>query len=281
MGLCKCRTITDLYCFVHKKAVCEHCVFPEHKVCVVGTYVEWLQDPDYEPPTCAVCKEELTEDNVLRLLCLDMFHPECIDVHAASFPPNTAQAGFTCPSCLKGIIPSSSADLSSPLAQQLLRHLNNAPWYKGNNLSSLPLHDAGESAVAEHDSLHAPESSNRQAAIPLPPVRQDTALEVTTSMPVANTGVASRKAQRSNYGFLRGAGSQVEDDDDDDKYRKHSIMQLFRGISPKQELLPLSSKRSRAFKCTTQKVLIVVALLSTLATVLFLSMKLRVEPLNE
>ncbi|KAL6043851.1 Zinc finger protein-like 1, variant 2 [Balamuthia mandrillaris] len=137
MGLCKCRTITDLYCFVHKKAVCEHCVFPEHKVCVVGTYVEWLQDPDYEPPTCAVCKEELTEDNVLRLLCLDMFHPECIDVHAASFPPNTAQAGFTCPSCPKGIIPSSSADLSSPLAQQLLRHLNNAPWYKGNNLSSL------------------------------------------------------------------------------------------------------------------------------------------------
>lgn len=32
MGLCKCMNITDLFCFVHKKAVCQGCVCPEHKV---------------------------------------------------------------------------------------------------------------------------------------------------------------------------------------------------------------------------------------------------------
>ena len=38
--------------------------------CVIGTYVEWLQDPDYEPPVCSICKDEVHEDNVLRLMCL-------------------------------------------------------------------------------------------------------------------------------------------------------------------------------------------------------------------
>ena len=31
MGLCKCRTVTNLFCFEHKKNVCEQCILPDHE----------------------------------------------------------------------------------------------------------------------------------------------------------------------------------------------------------------------------------------------------------
>jgi hypothetical protein len=34
-----------------------------------------------------------------HLLLLDMFHAECVDVHAASLPAHTAKAGYVCPTC--------------------------------------------------------------------------------------------------------------------------------------------------------------------------------------
>lgn len=31
MGLCKCRNVTSLFCFQHRKNVCESCILTDHK----------------------------------------------------------------------------------------------------------------------------------------------------------------------------------------------------------------------------------------------------------
>jgi len=126
MGICKCKKRTDLFCFVHKKPVCEECACTEHQLCVVKTYIAWLTDSDYDPPHCLICKGELKEGDVLRLMCLDLFHPECIDVHAKSLPQNTAKAGYSCPACSLPLFP--TEENNSYLANQLNRYLSQASW---------------------------------------------------------------------------------------------------------------------------------------------------------
>ncbi|KAL3621513.1 hypothetical protein CASFOL_036425 [Castilleja foliolosa] len=45
MVVCKCRKATKLYCFIHKVPICGECIcFPEHQLCVVRTYSEWVTD---------------------------------------------------------------------------------------------------------------------------------------------------------------------------------------------------------------------------------------------
>eukprot|EP00026_Physarum_polycephalum_P013636 Phypoly_transcript_14058.p1 GENE.Phypoly_transcript_14058~~Phypoly_transcript_14058.p1 ORF type:complete len:246 (+),score=32.02 Phypoly_transcript_14058:53-790(+) len=126
MGICKCRKRTDLFCFVHKKAVCEACICSDHQVCVVKSYFDWLSEPEYEQPVCGVCKGEVDPNNMVRFLCLDMFHPECIDVYASSLPANTALAGYTCPTCDKPILPAPAN--TSVLAQQIRKVFAHSPW---------------------------------------------------------------------------------------------------------------------------------------------------------
>ncbi|KAL7002900.1 hypothetical protein U1Q18_004058 [Sarracenia purpurea var. burkii] len=77
MVVCKCRKATKLYCFVHKVPVCGECIcFPEHQVCVVRTYSEWVIDGDYDwPPKCCLCHsliDEGRESQTVRLGCLRM-----------------------------------------------------------------------------------------------------------------------------------------------------------------------------------------------------------------
>ncbi|CAL5377486.1 unnamed protein product [Camellia sinensis] len=91
MVVCKCRKATKLYCFVHKVPVCGECMcFPEHQICVVRTYSEWVIDGEYDwPPKCCLCHaviEEGTDPRTTRLGCL-------------RFPPHTAPAGYVCPAC--------------------------------------------------------------------------------------------------------------------------------------------------------------------------------------
>jgi len=126
MGICKCRKRTDLFCFVHKKAVCEACICSDHQVCVVKSYFDWLSEPEYEQPVCGVCKGEVDANNMVRFLCLDMFHPECIDVYASSLPANTAMAGYTCPTCDKPILPAPGN--TSVLALEIRKAFAHSPW---------------------------------------------------------------------------------------------------------------------------------------------------------
>ncbi|KAJ0591358.1 putative chromatin regulator PHD family [Helianthus annuus] len=117
MVVCKCRKATKLYCFVHKVPVCGECVcFPDHQICVVRTYSEWVIDGDYDwPPKCCHCQAVLQENGAsqttrlgccLRMLfCIRqtciiyVIHTGCLVSNIKSYPPHTAPSGYVCPAC--------------------------------------------------------------------------------------------------------------------------------------------------------------------------------------
>ena len=104
MGLCKCpkRRVTNQFCFEHRVNVCEWCMVQKHpKVsyhindndfksfvflismefhvkldfffqCVVQSYLQWLQDSDYNP-NCSFCDQELQDEPCVRLVCYRKF----------------------------------------------------------------------------------------------------------------------------------------------------------------------------------------------------------------
>ncbi|XP_071698447.1 uncharacterized protein [Rutidosis leptorrhynchoides] len=114
MVVCKCRKATKLYCFVHKVPVCGECIcFPEHQICVVRTYSEWVIDGEYDWPTkCCHCQAVLEEggvdSNTTRLGCLHVIHTNCLVSNIKSYPPHTAPAGYVCPACSTSIWPPKS-----------------------------------------------------------------------------------------------------------------------------------------------------------------------------
>ncbi|CAK9181164.1 unnamed protein product [Ilex paraguariensis] len=113
MVVCKCRKATKLYCFVHKVPVCGECIcFPEHQICVVRTYSEWVLDAEYEwPSKCCLCHgvlEEGSDSQTTRLGCLHVMHMNCLVSHIKGFAPHTAPAGYVCPACSTSIWPPKS-----------------------------------------------------------------------------------------------------------------------------------------------------------------------------
>ncbi|RKP02480.1 hypothetical protein CXG81DRAFT_17844 [Caulochytrium protostelioides] len=127
MGLCRCRTVTYLFCFEHCKNVCERCILADHTRCIVRSYVQWLQDSEFNP-NCALCQQPLatTDADVVRLPCLDVFHSACLQQACSQLADNTAPAGYTCPQCAAPLLPPSNA--TNPLAQQVRAWWNAMPW---------------------------------------------------------------------------------------------------------------------------------------------------------
>lgn len=264
MGICKCRKRTDLWCFVHRKPVCHSCI-TEHNSCVVKSYVEWLTDPDYEPPTCTLCKHEITPDSAVRLTCLDVFHPDCLDNYAASFPAHTALAGYTCPTCAKPIIPSNEA--LTPLVQGVKDYLQNAVWVQ--KLGGVQAIDASiNGAVVLPIGSNSSSGSNSGIA-PIP----------VTDIPSSSY---SRKAPRlSNV-------EEIMPDEEEDKYSKRPITELFTnmGLSNEPKKGAKSTEgvvvaaRNRRPMVSTRRILILFSLVSTFVTavVLYLSLSVDVSP---
>ncbi|XP_032818575.2 zinc finger protein-like 1 isoform X1 [Petromyzon marinus] len=127
MGLCKCpkRRVTNLFCFEHRVNVCEHCLAASHGKCIVQSYLQWLQDSDYSPD-CPLCSTALAGGDTVRLMCYDVFHWACLNTMAAQLPPNTAPAGYCCPSCKAPIFP--SPNLAGPVATALRAQLSSVNW---------------------------------------------------------------------------------------------------------------------------------------------------------
>ncbi|KAI3958947.1 hypothetical protein MKX01_023623 [Papaver californicum] len=147
MVVCKCRKATKLYCFVHKVPVCGECIcFPEHQICVVRTYSEWVIDGEYDwPPTCCQCQAVLqdgTDIQTTRLGCLHVIHTQCFLSHIKGFPPHTAPAGYVCPTCSTSIWPPKSIkDSGSRLHSKLKEAIMQTGMEKnlfGNHPVSLP-----------------------------------------------------------------------------------------------------------------------------------------------
>ncbi|KAL4615244.1 hypothetical protein ACB092_07G109800 [Castanea dentata] len=126
MVVCKCRKATRLYCYVHKVPVCGECIcFPEHQICVVRTYSEWVIDAEYDWPNkcsqCQVALEEGTGPQTTRLGCLHVLHTNCLVSHIKSFPSHTAPAGYVCPACSTSIWPPKSVHDSGSRLHSLLK----------------------------------------------------------------------------------------------------------------------------------------------------------------
>eukprot|EP00126_Sphaerothecum_destruens_P003440 Sdes_comp17189_c0_seq1m6363 len=125
MGLCKCRVVSNLFCFEHRKNVCENCLISDHNRCIIKSYLLWLEDSDFVTD-CSLCKKSLKEGDVVRLQCYDLFHWSCLDRYGLSFPPETAPAGFSCPVCEGPLIPQDNCH--SPVANELRQRLASASW---------------------------------------------------------------------------------------------------------------------------------------------------------
>jgi len=123
MGLCKCpkRKVTNLFCFEHKVNVCEHCLVADHVRCVIKSYLQWLQDSDFDT-ACCICQDTLEAGDVVRLLCYDVLHVSCAEKFLLAYPPHTAPDGFFCPACHSPFLPPDVA--VSPVADQLRVALN-------------------------------------------------------------------------------------------------------------------------------------------------------------
>lgn len=130
MGLCKCpkKKVTNLFCFEHRVNVCENCLVANHQRCIVKSYLQWLQDSDYNP-ICTLCNKNLSDEDCgecVRLTCYDVFHWFCVNKYAQQMPSNTAPAGYTCPCCKAGIFP--AQNVVSPVAEALRQNLSKVNW---------------------------------------------------------------------------------------------------------------------------------------------------------
>nr|XP_033812341.1 zinc finger protein-like 1 isoform X1 [Geotrypetes seraphini]XP_033812343.1 zinc finger protein-like 1 isoform X1 [Geotrypetes seraphini] len=141
MGLCKCpkRKVTNLFCFEHRVNVCEHCLEANHSKCIVQSYLQWLQDSDYNP-NCRLCNTLLSTKETVRLVCYDVFHWSCVNDMANQLPRNTAPAGYQCPTCQGPIFP--PANLVSAVASTLRDKLATVNWARAG--LGLPLIEEAE-----------------------------------------------------------------------------------------------------------------------------------------
>ncbi|CAG2107170.1 unnamed protein product [Medioppia subpectinata] len=93
--------------------------------CIVAPYLQWLEDSAYEP-VCGLCRQDLSSQPTIRLLCYHIYHLSCLTQSANTLPANTAPAGYTCPACLKPIFPSQATN--SPVVSALRRTLSDESW---------------------------------------------------------------------------------------------------------------------------------------------------------
>ncbi|XP_061721744.1 zinc finger protein-like 1 [Cydia pomonella] len=127
MGLCKCpkRRVTNQFCFEHRVNVCEYCMVTNHPKCIIQSYLQWLQDSDYNP-ICEICTNSLSEGECIRLTCYHVFHWACTEARYRALPRTTAPAGYQCPSCATPVFP--PQNLVSPVADVLREKLAGVNW---------------------------------------------------------------------------------------------------------------------------------------------------------
>jgi len=298
MGICKCKKRADLFCFVHKKPVCEQCIVNEHLTCAIKTYVDWLTDSDYEQPVCGICKGDLHPDNVVRLTCLDMFHPECLDMHASSLPPHTAKAGYLCPSCSKPLFPT---DERTPLAKHVLKHLSKSAWSSSFVTGKIadPSFDADSSVSSNANPLTStPYSKDTPPSTPSHLQSPTLSPLAPSSSPLSPTssqqplkrqvGVSDNNNinDSSSFGSRRGKeqlkehaihmlnDAEQNDEDDNDKYKKRSVTQLLVALGLMQPAKASSGRRGKGIRLDAKRILMIVALLTCLITVFVMGLSI-------
>ncbi|XP_029925295.1 zinc finger protein-like 1 [Myripristis murdjan] len=266
MGLCKCpkRKVTNLFCFEHRVNVCEHCLVSNHNKCIVQSYLQWLQDSDYNP-NCTLCDTPLTDQDTVRLVCYDVFHWSCLNSLAARLPLHTAPAGYQCPSCQGPVFPPSN--LASPVADVLKEQLSRVNWARAG--LGLPLIEEPAEVLEETtandvtdysdwSTFNAPEQSeiypsqNYNSSLSAPPtsvavpaqedhgvprrngdpaMQEHSVINFTTATTCDTITIHAASSPRKIYDTRDIAPSSVTQIDfDDDKYRRRPALSWFAQI---------------------------------------------------
>ncbi|KAK4884481.1 hypothetical protein RN001_000752 [Aquatica leii] len=214
MGLCKCpkRNVTNQYCFEHHVNVCEHCMVRNHPKCIVQSYIQWLQDSDYNP-ICELCTKQLNLEDCIRLTCYHVFHWSCLDSYSRQLPPTTAPAGYTCPSCRYALFP--PANLISPVADVLKEKLAGVNWARAG--LGLPL-------LSEDREIKPSNVNANLALTPSPsisPAPSHSVVHVDDQVAFNRGGSETFQAPaRRLFPDVRDNPSGVILDHDDDKYKR-------------------------------------------------------------
>lgn len=96
-----------------------------HPKCIIQSYLQWLQDSDYNP-ICEICTKSLSEGECIRMTCYHVFHWACVESKYRALPRTTAPAGYQCQSCASPVFP--PPNLVSPVADVLREKLAGVNW---------------------------------------------------------------------------------------------------------------------------------------------------------
>ena len=89
----------------------------QHPRCLVRTYRNWLMDVATNF-NCSLCRSSFDEGEVVRLVCLDLFHLDCLRTFTNSQPADSVPK---CPICTSPLIPPKNN--VSPIADALRAYL--------------------------------------------------------------------------------------------------------------------------------------------------------------
>ncbi|XAR72959.1 hypothetical protein NMG60_11019776 [Bertholletia excelsa] len=269
MVVCKCRKATMLYCFVHKVPVCGDCIcLPEHQLCVVRTYSEWVIDGEYNwPPDCCLCHaliEEGSDPQTTRLGCLHIIHASCLVSHIRGLPPHSASYGYACPACSMPLWPPKSIKDSGSL---LLTKQKEAITQSGvgknffeNRVVSVPAidsHSTPSPAFASDSLKHVPptgdslltvrkDSAGHSAStgidldhiveVDSPNLESLSNLNSNLKKSTSPTGASATTRKSASHDRQNSDHSYYADDEDGDrkKYTQHGALRhkLFRALLP-------------------------------------------------
>ncbi|CAF0825557.1 unnamed protein product [Didymodactylos carnosus] len=225
MGLCKCpnRKVTNQFCVQHHVNVCEHCLLSQHSQCIVRSYVQWLQDNDYNP-NCLLCNTSLTDNGeTIRLICYDLFHWSCLNYYYQNLPLNTAPDGYQCPQCKQCIFP--QLNLVSPIADQLRQKLSTVTWARAG--LSLPLIDDHRSQQQPSQQLTETE---KNGYVIVTQQQQQSQPTLSISVPSEQHGLSHHtksKIYNSDTEIMSSSTLNFSQDIDEDKYKRRSIFSWF------------------------------------------------------
>lgn len=213
MGLCKCpkRRVTNQFCFEHRVCVCENCMVTNHPICVVQSYLQWLQDSDFNS-ICELCNKELNVDDSIRLTCYHVFHWSCLDHFSRQLPPTTAPRGYTCPSCKSPLFPPSN--LISPVADVLKEKLAGVNWARAG--LGLPLLSEEREVKAVVNNTSTPRMS---------PSPSHSVVTVDGQGAFNRTDNYQASSNRRIFQDIRDVKT-VGFDHDEDKYKRRSVFEI-------------------------------------------------------
>ena len=229
--------------------------FINRNQCIVGPYLQWLDDSSYEP-ICSLCKQQLDSQQTVRLICFrefktlafchsfvtqlfsnhlpDIYHLSCLNTFANGLPPNTAPAGYTCPTCHKPIFPATASN--SPVANNLRQILAEENWARIG--LGMPLIQTNDNSYSELNQSSLSTTSNDSMTHSVPQVVHHNPTISSSNVPIAVNSVSNYISSNtdSTFGVItsnsRNKSYDIKDsyksllDIDDDKYRRKSPMEF-------------------------------------------------------